>query len=250
MLLLIISIFTAILPVNADVFKADPSRVDMNVVLEPVNDRVWTHTGAYRFESGSVPATGLIVLTDKGLVLVDTLWNDAQTELLLSEIDSRFHLPVLCAIITHAHADKIGGIAALKKHGIKTISTPRTAELAEQYGFDIPLPEITGNVCNFKVDGLAIEVFYPGPAHTVDNIVVYFPSEKILYAGCIIKEISEKNLGNTADGDKLRYASSVEKIIRRYPGVKHVIITHGARGGKNLLLHTYKIANESKQKGK
>jgi hypothetical protein len=30
-------------------------------------------------------------------------------------------------------------------------------------------------------------VFFPGAAHSADNVVVYFPKKRLLFGGCMIK---------------------------------------------------------------
>ncbi len=44
-------------------------------------------------------------------------------------------------------------------------------------------------------------IFYPGAGHTKDNVVVYFPKERILFGGCFIKDNKATGMGNIADAD-------------------------------------------------
>ena len=37
------------------------------------------------------------------------------------------------------------------------------------------------------------EPFYPGPGHTEDNIVVYFRKRNLLFGGCLLKTMRQKN---------------------------------------------------------
>jgi len=44
-----------------------------------------------------------------------------------------------------------------------------------------------------------IRIYYPGGGHTADNIVLWFPSKKILFGGCMLKDSNSKSLGNLSD---------------------------------------------------
>ena len=47
-------------------------------------------------------------------------------------VEKKFQKRVTDVIITHAHADRIGGMKTLKERGIKAHSTVLTAELAKE----------------------------------------------------------------------------------------------------------------------
>jgi metallo-beta-lactamase class B len=40
---------------------------------------------------------------------------------------------------------------------------------------------------DFTLENGAIHGYYLGPSHNADDIFVYFPKEKVLYAGSILK---------------------------------------------------------------
>lgn len=78
----------------------------------------------------------------------------------------------------------------------------------------------------------------------MDNIVVWVPSEKVLFAGCLVKELNANGLGNTVDGDLTAYPFTIEKIIGKFPDVKIVIPGHGAIGGIKLIKHAKELLNK------
>lgn len=84
--------------------------------------------------------------------------------------------------------------------------------------------------------------YYLGAAHSLDNIVVWIPSEQILFAGCMIKSLNSKDLGNTADGDLAAYPQTIDRLIHKFPVVKYVIPGHGTFGGLDLMTHTKELA--------
>ena len=97
-------------------------------------------------------------------------------------------------IATHSHDDRAGGLEYFGKIGAKTYSTKMTDSILAkenkpraQYTFD--------NNKSFKVGKSEFQVYYPGKGHTADNVVVWFPKEKVLVGGCIIKALIQKTWG-------------------------------------------------------
>ena len=76
---------------------------------------------------------------------------------------------------------------------------------------------------------------------------MYFPGEKLLFTGCIIKGAKDTTLGNTADGDVAAYPVTVSALISRYAGAKTVVTSHGDPGGLELMRHTLDIAKNAKK---
>ena len=236
-----------IVPVFGADLKVDPSKADPAVTLEKVSDRLWMHTASYRFDFGACPAHGIVAVGEKGIVLVDTQWTVSQTETLLDQIEKKFGGKIVLAVITHAHADKIGGIDALRRRGIRVISTRAIADSAGKNGYPRPEAAVTENPQQFEAGAVRFETFFPGAAHTKDNITVWFPDEKLLFAGCIIKGAKDTTLGNTADGDVASYPAAVSALIARYPDAKTVVTTHSDPGGIDLLRHTLDIATNARK---
>jgi metallo-beta-lactamase class B len=183
-------------------------------------------------------ANGMVVDCKSGVVLVDACWNDLQAATLLEMVKERFHKPVLLAIITHSHVDRIGGIRTFLKNGIKVISTQLTAQLARKAGYPEPSPELGPDDTILQVGDTSIEAFYPGPGHTQDNITVWVPDDRVLFGGCLIKSKESTNLGNIADADLPNWANSIRNLVRKFPNAKNVIPGHGQRGNMELLQHT------------
>jgi metallo-beta-lactamase class B len=83
-------------------------------------------------------------------------------------------------------------------------------------------------------------VKYFGEGHTKDNVVGYFPSENILFGGCLIKELKATK-GYLGDANIAQWPNTVERIKEQYPNIKIVIPGHGAIGGSELLDYTIKL---------
>jgi metallo-beta-lactamase class B len=76
-----------------------------------------------------------------------------------------------------------------------------------------------------------------GEGHTKDNIVGYFPSENVLFGGCLIKELNA-NKGYLGDATLADWSNTVQKIKKEYPKVKIVVPGHGDYGNAKLLDYT------------
>ena len=79
-----------------------------------------------------------------------------------------------------------------------------------------------------------VQVYYPGPSHSPDNIVVYFPSRKLLFGTCMI--IGGDKVGNTSDADLETWPESVRDLARFDFDV--LVPGHGDRLDPGLLDHT------------
>ncbi|KSU81204.1 metallo-beta-lactamase class B [Fictibacillus enclensis] len=215
------------------------------VTLTQIKPHVWVHTTIGEFKGVAVPSNGLLVETSKGLLLVDSSWDDPKTDELLDVIDQHFKKPIKNAIITHWHSDRMGGIKTLKDRGIRVYTTEMTATLGMQNGYEGPDRLLDPVLTELKFGDVKAETFYPGKGHTEDNITVYFPQYKLLVGGCLIKDQKAEDLGNTADGDVQAWPASVQRVIDRYPKARTVVPGHGNVGGNSLLYHTIELLEEN-----
>ncbi|ARV93531.1 BcII family subclass B1 metallo-beta-lactamase [Bacillus cereus] len=207
------------------------------ISISQLNKNVWVHTELGYFNGEAVPSNGLVLNTAKGLVLVDSSWDDKLTKELIEMVEKKFQKRVTDVIITHAHADRIGGITALKEKGVKAHSTALTAELAKNSGYEEPLGDLQ-IITSLKFGNTKVETFYPGKGHREDNIVVWLPQYQILAGGCLVKSAEAKDLGNVADAYVNEWSTSIENVLKRYGNINSVVPGHGKVGDKGLLLHT------------
>ncbi|MDD3706044.1 MAG: subclass B1 metallo-beta-lactamase [Clostridiaceae bacterium] len=216
---------------------------DSNYVeLNRVKDDIWVHTTYTNYNGYRTPSNGLIIVTSDGLVMIDTPWNNAQTKELIKLTKDKFNKDFSLAIITHAHEDRIGGIDTLLKNNIDTRSTVLTAELAEESGYKKPTPSLDSN-SSIKIGDIAIEVFYPGEGHSVDNIVVWLPKDKVLFGGCLIKDLNSEGLGSTTDANIEQWPISLNKVLEQCSNADTVVPGHGNWGDIELIKHTIKLLN-------
>lgn len=229
------------------VSSKNENSIEKRVELYPLNDTLWVHI-TYRIMNGyPVPSNGAVVRTTAGLLLLDTPWDDYQTAELIRQCRERFNAEIKFAVITHSHDDRIGGIRTLLKHGVSVISSDLTRRKAIADGNPAPRP-FYGNDTLLVFGSMELDVFYPGPGHTADNITVWIPSLGTLYGGCLIKSVSSRDMGNVSEADTKQWPESVSKLLSRYEDIRHVIPGHGPTGGKELLEHTLRLLKEYNSK--
>lgn len=190
---------------------------------------------------GRVAANGLIFIEGHKAILFDSPWNDTQTEVLITYLEEEMGLKMKGFVPNHWHNDCMGGLGYLKSRKIISYANSLTQQIAREKGLPVPDHGFSDSLV-LRLGRKEVRCYFPGAAHSTDNIVVWIPSEKILFPGCICKSADVRNLGNTADGDLAAYPKTVEWIIRKFPDAKTVIPGHGGYGGPELLTHTHSMA--------
>ena len=165
--------------------------------------------------------------------------NDTSANELIKFIKEKLHCKINAIVPTHFHSDCLGGLTAFHKQNIPSFANFSTIEFTKvnnvvnpQNGFKEDLKLSLGKT--FAM------VKYFGQGHTKDNVVGFFPSENILFGGCLIKEL-EATKGYLGDANVSDWSNTVEKIKKQYPNLKIVIPGHGAIGGSALLDYTIKL---------
>lgn len=216
------------------------------VRVESFTDNVWIHTSHTRFDNGRwVFTNGLIIRTTDGLVLIDTAWTDDQTAWVLDWAERELGEPVIAAILTHAHHDKMGGVGLLHERGVETHAHAIANRLAPQREL-VPAAHDLDLASGENSTRFGLAIHYPGPGHTAGNIVVYDPVSDSLFGGCLIRPYGARTLGNTADGDVDNWDDAARSSRAAFPDVRYVIPSHGAPRGPELLDHTIALALDAR----
>ncbi len=212
----------------------DENVVARDLVIRRLAPNVWLHVTAMD-ERGTSPANGLIYETPAGAVLIDVGWTDSAAERLLEFCRTRLKKPVVHAILTHSHADRAGGLAALLAHQVPVTVLDQTAA---KLGKAPPAVKTFSGESALTVGGRKLELFHPGHGHSPDNITVYLPREKLLFGGCFLKSVDARELGNLADAELSAWPEALRRLKARYPGATTLVPGHGEPGGKDLFLRT------------
>jgi metallo-beta-lactamase class B len=212
-----------------------------DVVVRKLAEGVWLHTTYFDIANfKNVPANGLVVIDGESAMMVDLPWTDEQTRVLFDWVDREHKARILRVVPTHFHIDCVGGLAEAHRRGADSFAFKKTVKLLKQTKKLAPKNWFTERI-SLSCGQINVELAFWGGGHTVDNIVAWIPARKILFAGCLVKSLNAKNLGNTDDGDLISYPETLKKIRERYSDVKIVVPGHGQPGGLDLIDHTINL---------
>ena len=206
----------------------------------------YIYTTYNTYEGEQVPANGMYLVTNNGVVMFDTPWDTTQFQPLLDSIKQRHNKPLVMCFATHWHSDKTAGLEYYRQLGIKTYTTVLTDELSKKNNKKRAEFLMTKD-SSFIVGQYSFETYYPGQGHTEDNIIIWFKKEKILYGGCLIKGADAENLGFLGDGNPAEYASTLVNVQKKCRNAKFIIVAHSDWKDINSLKHSIKMANELKK---
>ncbi|MGE3142365.1 MAG: MBL fold metallo-hydrolase [Hyphomonadaceae bacterium] len=212
--------------------------------LTSLADGVWMHTTWGMLPSGPFPSNGMIVAGAEKVLVADTGWGIGPTRWLMARVGEIAGQKPVLLVVTHAHDDRMIGLPVAHEAGAESWASRLTQ--ADAPGRGLPPAQRTwrGRRKRFDLGGRVVEAFYPGPAHTRDNCVVWDEVAGALFGGCMIRPLA-MGLGNLADADRALYLGSVRRLISRYPRARSVVPGHGEPGGADLLAHTETLAWEA-----
>jgi metallo-beta-lactamase class B len=238
-LLIILSIFSVI-----NIFgQVDEPKLE----ISHLTGDFYIFTTYSTYEGTRVPANGMYLLTNDGIVLFDTPWDSTQLQPLLDTLKVRHNKSVTLCIATHWHSDKTEGLEYYKQKGIKTFTTLLTDKLSKE-NYKKRAEFLMTKDTVFNIAQYSFEVYYPGAGHTTDNIVIWFNKEKILYGGCLIKGADAENLGYLGDANVIEYETTLKKVKKRFKAPKFIIVSHHDWNNLNSLKHSIKLARKLKRK--
>lgn len=225
--------------------KTKPSEIDTyeseNLKIERLTTNTFVHVSYLETKTyGKVACNGMIVLDKGEAIVLDTPSNDEATLELLNWIESKARSKTKAVVATHFHVDCLGGLNEFHKKQIPSYALNKTIELAKANNTSV-LPE-NGfeNYLELRIgDEIVVNEFF-GKGHTKDNIISYFPKEKVLFGGCLIKT-EGAGKGNLNDANVNDWSNTVKKLAEKYMDVKTVVPGHGKVGGANLFDYTINL---------
>lgn len=223
---------------------SDKSYTTDNIIIKKVKDHVYQHTTFLEtVDFGKVPCNGMIVFDEKEAIVFDTPVDDATSAELINWVKDSLDCKIVAVIPTHFHYDCLGGLEEFHKHEIPSYALNRTTATAKSKDYPIPKNSFD-SLLKLNVGSKEVIAEFNGEGHTKDNIIGYFPSEKIMFGGCLVKEI-DAGKGNLEDANVNDWSETVMKIKDKYPDTEVVIPGHGELGDKALLDYTVKLFEES-----
>jgi glyoxylase-like metal-dependent hydrolase (beta-lactamase superfamily II) len=211
-----------------------------DVSIQALVPGVWRHVSYQNVHGwGRVPSNGLVVRGASGALIIDTAWNPEQTAAVLSWAEANVG-PISAVVVTHAHHDRVGGLAEVQRRGIPSYALAETVQMAAQDGW----PPIDHGVTSpFALDGLGVsgELLFPGSGHTADNSTVWLSETRVLAGGCLVRESASTTMGNTSQADLEGWPRAIATLQQRYRDVSVIVPGHGEPGGLELLAHTREL---------
>jgi glyoxylase-like metal-dependent hydrolase (beta-lactamase superfamily II) len=146
------------------------------------------------------------VVTPGGVVVIDALGSPALAKRLIEEIRKVTPQPITHVLVTHYHADHIYGLQVFKALGAKIIAhqaarqylNSETARLRLEVSRRELAPWVNDQTTLVDADewidgsrtlvvgGVTFQIKPVGPSHTPEDIAIYLPSEKVLFAGDLV----------------------------------------------------------------
>lgn len=226
--ILLLSSFTA---------KGDPLP---NLKIDKLDEGVYLHTSYEEVNGwGVVLKQGLVVTQNTDAYIVDTPFTAKDTENLVNWFKEH-GFTIKGTVSSHFHSDSTGGIEWLNSQAIPTYASKHTNQLLAKNNRAQATHSFSGS--SFWLVKNKIEIFYPGPGHTQDNLVVWLPEHKILFGGCFVKPYG---LGNLEDANLKAWPKSVKKLLSRYKNVEKVVPSHSDVGDASLLQLTLEQATKA-----
>jgi len=188
---------------------------------------------------GKVACNGLIVIDNGEALIIDTPVSKIESKELINWIRSELKCKPIGVIATHFHIDCLGGIIEFHNEKISSYASFETIKLAKLKNTSIPNNGFN-NYLEIKVGNETVVNEFLGEGHTSDNIVCYFPKEKVLFGGCLIKPIGAGK-GNLKDANVNDWSKTVEEVQSKYGDAEIIIPGHGEVGELDLLNYTIEL---------
>ena len=213
-----------------------------NLIIQKLSNHIYEHISFLKTNDfGTVACNGMIVLNKNEAVIFDTPSNDQGSEELISYVTKTLNCKIKAIIPTHFHNDCVGGLEKFNESNIPAYASAKTIELLNKNGIKFSKPINTFNdKFSIKIGNKKVYAQYFGEGHTRDNIIGYFPEDKAIFGGCLVKE-SGASKGFLGDANINAWSETVRKIKQAYPGAKIVIPGHGKWGGTELFDYTIKL---------
>lgn len=244
-------LFALLIALFAVTLRAEePIQLSPDLEVYPLTSRAWVHRSWAQLGDQQVPSNGVVIVQPERLTLVDTAWDETATRALLDWIESRFGRAPDLAVITHSHDDRMGGVRVLAERGVPAWAHPRTLVLAQAQAEDGPHSGPLRAIDDFnrqpRVSLGSLELYYPGPAHSPDNIVAWFGEEQLLVGGCAVKSAGAARIGYVEGSDPGHWPQAMENLLAQFPAAEVVVPGHGQPGGRGLLIHTLDLASSER----
>jgi glyoxylase-like metal-dependent hydrolase (beta-lactamase superfamily II) len=194
----------------------------LTLTPKKISPSVWYVEGVTALgsvENKNFISNAAFIVGPDGIVVIDALGSPALAEALIAAIGKVSAKKITTVIVTHYHADHIYGLQSFQKIGAKIIAHPAAkeylnsetatqrlsasrVELAPWVDENTKLIEADtwiSNETKLSLSGIELVIKPVGPAHTPEDVVIFFPKDKVLFAGDLLFRGRLPFIGSTAD---------------------------------------------------
>jgi cyclase len=211
--------------------------------MQKVSDGIYTYLqldGSWGLNNPGV------VVGSKRAVVIDSLFTRQRNLAFREALATVCSVPVRILVNTHHHGDHVWGnalfpeaaIVAHEKCRTETIETGLSTQ-ALFPGVDFGEIEIEPAFITFEdrlsihVDDLELELIYLGPAHTTNDVAVWIPERRVLFAGDLV---FNQCTPFVVQGSLAGHITAVERLRELRP--ETVVPGHGAVCGPEVFKDT------------
>lgn len=203
----------------------------------PVAERVWFVEGVTALGSPAnrnFVSNAAFVVTADGVLVIDALGSPALAQELLAEIDRVARAPVRMVVVTHYHADHVYGLQVFRDRGATIVAhrsgreylASETARLRLEASRQELAPWVDARTRLVEADrwldadteivlgGERFVVRHVGPSHTAEDLVVWAPGPRVLFAGDLV---FRGRIPFVGQADSRRWIAALDGLIRDAP---------------------------------
>ena len=182
------------------------------------------------------------VVTPKGVVVIDALGSPVLAQKLIEEIRRITKQKIVAVVLTHYHADHVYGLQEFKRLGATIYAqrdglnylaseTAKQRLIASRIDFApwvnentrlVPADVWIDQSKTITVGGVEFILNRVGPAHAHEDLIVYVPSERVLFAGDLVFRGRIPFVGNA---DSRGWVNALNEIQKLNPAI--VVPGHG-----------------------
>lgn len=222
------------------------------LLINPLNaalpELVKLADGVYGFIGKEGATNSGFIVTNEGVVVIDTQGPKDLSILLKKKIQEVTDKPVIYVVNTHYHGDHTFGNQYFREareiishENTKKNLIEKDKQHREQFkkffgdnaleGFELTLPTKTfKDTLTLQAGGKTIELAYLGRGHTDGDIIVYLPIERIMFGGDLFYKDRLSWLG---DAYAIEWIETLDKL-KHFDAVIHVP-GHGDIGNIDML---------------
>lgn len=136
-----------------------------------------------------------VIIGDKGVIIIDAKTTAGAGKQIVDEVAKLTPKPITHVLLTHSDGDHVNGLASFPK-GVMVVAEEGCAkEMKDSVSKGgrgaapadyLPTMVISKSPDNVTFDGVKLRLLHWVPAHTSGDMVIYLPTEKIVFTGDII----------------------------------------------------------------